>query len=458
MKKIYATPIAKLLVIFLLLCSIGFNIFQSDLSSKAAGLFTKAALKFGFTQALHPHSPSRLIFSNYYTFNFSQVFPAAKNSTQDGVLKPSNSFVGEPPADALSHARYGAIELFNDKLLFVDGDGFSWIINGDIVSNGPFFAVPNHKSEFLKFIKKDFLGKYFGIKDVLVKSSGSSTSEVYVSTTDFDPNKKCYFISVFKNTIDNRTLLINNRDWVKLFETRPCLPKHKNGDFLGQSAGGRLAKGDNGEIYLSTGDFYFDGVNEKNILQKSGNDYGKVLLLPSGNARYSVIAQGLRNPQGLFFFKGFLYESEHGPQGGDEVNLIDIKKRSVDYGWPAATFGVDYGKLEWPLDNKNNNHFLRGFTTPMFSWIPSIGVSNLLGVYESLELVRWNGNLIVSSLKDQSLYRLVFDRQNRVTLLERINVGFRVRDLVQVGNIIYLLEDGDIPTIWKLSVKKDSVY
>lgn len=453
MKKIYATPITKLLFIFLLLCSISFNIFQSDLPSKAIDLFTKAALKFGFTQVLRPDLQPRLIFSNYYTFNFSQAFPVSKNSILSGDVKSTNSFAGEV-SNALSNARYGALELFNNKLLFVDGDGYSWIIEGDIVIQGPFFSIPNHKTEFLKFIKNDFLGKYFGIKDVLVKSSGGSTSEIYVSSTDFDSDMKCYFISVFKNTIDNRSYRMNNKDWVKIFETKPCLPKHVKGDFLGQSAGGRLAKGDNGEIYLSTGDFYFDGVNEKNILQTSENSYGKVLLLPSRNTKQSVIAQGLRNPQGLFFFKGFLYESEHGPQGGDEVNLLDTKKRSIDYGWPAATFGVDYGKLEWPLDNKNNNHFLRGFTTPLFSWIPSIGVSNLLVIYDTSELMRWNNNLIVSSLKDQSLYRLVFDRQDRVILVERINVGIRVRDLVQVGNTIYLLEDGEIPTIWKLSVKK----
>jgi len=399
--------------------------------------------------------PPRFILSNYYAFNFNQVFPKLENSIYNEDVKSSKAFSGSVVTDTMSHSRYGALEMLNGELLFVDGDGYSWLINEKNVTKGPFFAVPNHKSEFLKFIKSDYYGKFFGIKDVLVRPGLGLTSEIYVSTTDFDPIKQCYFISVFKNFIENRNNLNINRDWIKLFESRPCLDKHAISPFLGQSAGGRLAKDDKGNIYLSTGDFYFDGVNDKSILQSKESDYGKVILLPKGQTKPVVIALGLRNPQGLFFFKGSLYESEHGPQGGDEVNLINPKNSEINYGWPTATFGVDYGKFEWPLDAKNTNHLLLNFVTPIFGWIPSIGVSNLLVIDNKTELIRWNENLIVSSLKDQSLYRLLLDKKNSVYLVERINIGFRIRDLVQIGDLIYLLEDSDTPSIWKLSVKKD---
>jgi len=161
----------------------------------------------------------------------------------------------------------------------------------------------------------------------------------------------------------------------------------------------------------------------------------------------------LRNPEGLFYSKGVLFETEHGPQGGDELNLIKINKTNVDYGWPDATFGVNYGVTEWPLDLKNLNHFLRNFSLPMYSWIPSIGASNLLVIDKNSKLSRWNDNLLIAALKDQCLYRLALDEKNRVYLVERINIGFRIRDLIQRGADFYLLEDSLNPSIWKLSLK-----
>lgn len=241
--------------------------------------------------------------------------------------------------------------------------------------------------------------------------------------------------------------------WLKIIETKPCLPKHKVSIFLGQSAGGRLASGSNGDIYLSVGDFYFDGVNEKNILRMNDSDYGKILLLPKGDLPKTVVAQGLRNPEGLFYSNGMLFETEHGPQGGDELNLIKTNKINVDFGWPDASFGVNYGKTEWPFDQKNINHSLQSHSLPMYSWIPSIGVSNLLVIDKNSKISRWNGSLLIAALKDQCLYRLVFDEKNRVYLVERINIGFRIRDLIQRGADFYLLEDSLNPSIWKLSQK-----
>jgi hypothetical protein len=456
MRNYYFKLVLKPLIILVIFISLGMNIYHSGLQNRIDTFIAKVLLKVRITPR-HSDLPSpQLVLSNYYAFNFNQVFPKLENSIYKEDVKSSKAFSGRAITDTMSYSRYGALEMLNGELLFVDGDGHSWLINEKKVTKGPFFAVPNHKSEFLKFIKResDYYGKFFGIKDVLVRPSLGLTSEIYVSTTDFDSAKQCYFISVFKNYIENRNNLNINRDWIKLFESRPCLPRHAISEYLGQSAGGRLAKDDKGNIFLSTGDFYFDGVNAKSILQSKESDYGKIILLPKGKGKAVVIAKGLRNPQGLFFFKGNLYESEHGPQGGDEVNLINPKNSGINFGWPAATFGVDYGKFEWPLDTKNKNHLLLNFITPIFSWIPSIGVSNLLVINNTTELIRWNENLIVSSLKDQSLYRLLLDKKNSVYLVERVNIGIRIRDLLQIGDLIYLLEDSDTPRIWKLSVKK----
>ena len=123
-----------------------------------------------------------------------------------------------------------------------------------------------------------------------------------------------------------------------------------------------------------------------------------------------------------------------------------------DFGWPSATFGTHYGSDHWPLDPNNDHHFTKKYTLPKYTWIPSIGVSNLIEIKKSSILDRWNQNLLIASLKDQSLYRGAFDKDNSIYLMERIKIGFRIRDLIQVNDYIYLLEDSQTPILWKLTL------
>lgn len=424
-------------LIIILLASLSYNFYKSDLYNRIVNLL----IRKDFIHLKNSESDKRIVHSNYYALKLMRIFPPDIKKNDSDIKKYSRSL-------------YGGIEVINDKIFFVDGNGSSFIIDGDYVKLGPELNIPNHKKEFNNFFKNDFISNYFGIKDVLIRSVKSGLSDIYVSTTDFNIDGECYFISVFKNQINDEYKIINN-NWSKIFETKPCLPKHRSGVFLGQSAGGKLAGGIDKNLYLTTGDFYFDGVNDKNILQSNESDYGKVFLLPGGGRPAKPVAQGLRNPQGLYFYDNLLYESEHGPQGGDEVNLIRLNGVNVDYGWPAATFGVNYGTAAWPLDLENKNHFLKNVQLPIYSWIPSIGISNILVVDKLSKFQRWSGNLLVSSLRDKAIYRLALNDKNSVYLVERIEIGFRIRDLVQHKNSIYLLEDCNPPNLWKLSINDD---
>ena len=134
-----------------------------------------------------------------------------------------------------------------------------------------------------------------------------------------------------------------------------------------------------------------------------------------------------------------LFETEHGPQGGDEFNKINLNKR-LNYGWPEASYGVDYETYQWPKDPNNNNHY--SFKEPIYFWTPSIGVSNLDYFENESEFKLWRGDFLISSLRSLSLFRVRMDNLNENLIgIETINLGFRVRDIKIYKDKIYLLED-----------------
>lgn len=343
---------------------------------------------------------------------------------------------------------YGGIDILNSQLFYVDKKGYGWVQN-----DGEFNQVITSPLDLNEESFIESFGAYsalsFGVKDILiVANSENSASTLFVSAVNFNKDQKCYFLSIFMTEISaysNQTT-----EWSNIFDSEPCLDRHTNNTFAGTSAGGRLVYGDN-NIFLSTGDFYFDGVNEIDLTAAPGSHYGKIIKISLNTMGVEIFAKGLRNPQGLFLDKDGIFETEHAPQGGDELNFIGFDQSLKDYGWPNASFGVDYGTKIWPLDPQNKNFKAGDFVAPIMSWIPSIGISNLIRFYSDDGLSRWNGDLLITSLRDKSIYRIKLDGM-RPILIERIEVGFRIRDLIQFNNKIYIQAAGS-KDIWELKEK-----
>ena len=125
---------------------------------------------------------------------------------------------------------------------------------------------------------------------------------------------------------------MNLGPWNEIFSSKPCLkidltePK-----FAAASAGGRIFKYDNENILLTIGDFYSDDVHGPALSQNLKVDYGKILKINLTNKNNEIFSSGHRNPQGLFISKdNNIFSSEHGPAGGDEVNLIYQNKNYGD--------------------------------------------------------------------------------------------------------------------------------
>jgi cytochrome c2 len=121
-----------------------------------------------------------------------------------------------------------------------------------------------------------------------------------------------------------------------------------------------------------------------------------------------------------------IWTTEHGPQGGDELNLI---VEGGNFGYPLAVYGTSYTSKDWPSAERVGFH--DGYVEPAFAWLPSVGLSNLVqvtGFYPA-----WESDLLIATLKTQSLLRVRI-RNDRVVFVEAIRFGDRIRDIDQLGN------------------------
>lgn len=258
------------------------------------------------------------------------------------------------------------------------------------------------------------------------------------SYTYWDPQQNCAAFRVASVALPQDWAQAREEDWQVDFETRPCLQfrADKNKPFSGHQAGGRLLPLAVGKLLVTVGDYKFDGLHAQDYPQDPAIDYGKLFEIDLASGARRMISMGHRNPQGLMRDRaGRIWATEHGPQGGDELNLIEEGR---NYGWPLVTLGTGCGGCGWQLEGRHD-----GFTPPVYSWIPSIGVSNLIELQGFAP--EWDGDVLVGSLVGQSLRRLRLEN-GRVLYDEVIAMGDRIRDLVQDadGSVLLWTDSGKL--------------
>jgi len=148
-------------------------------------------------------------------------------------------------------------------------------------------------------------------------------------------------------------------------------------------------------------------------------------------------ASGFRTPYGMAFSPtGELWEVEHGPRGGDELNLIEKGK---NYGWPLVSFGQNYNGV--PIPNPDTRPDL---TMPVIYWVPVIAPGNLMFYHGTQTFPQWNGSGFISGLSTMTLNRIVFDGHGGAKTAERWDVGHRIRDVEQgPDGSLWMLEDAN---------------
>lgn len=191
-----------------------------------------------------------------------------------------------------------------------------------------------------------------------------------------------------------------------------------------ENGAGRLAAEAPDKIYLSVGDYM---ITSPKVSQDPSSSFGKIIEINLDTKSTRTISLGHRNPEGLVRTKsGALLSTEHGPRGGDELNLIT---EGANYGWPNVSLGTGYSGYDSESQSNAGDH--SGYTSPIFAWLPSIGSSNLIEI-EGFD-PRWNGDLLVASLKATSLFRLRLEG-TKVLYAEPIWIGQRIRDIAQLKN------------------------
>lgn len=202
-----------------------------------------------------------------------------------------------------------------------------------------------------------------------------------------------------------------------------------------------------------------DGFDLREQAQVKANHFGSIVRVtdsgkvPSDNpfvdddsAQPEIFSIGHRNPQSIAYdpIDKKIYASEHGPRGGDEVNLIEAGN---NYGWPIATYGIDYsGARISPYET------YPGTVQPLKYWTPSIGPSGMT-VYRGDMFAEWQGDIFVTALIDQNIVRL--DMENGAVVGTQdlfAEIGDRPRD-IRTGpdGALYILSEGESGKIWRVS-------
>jgi glucose/arabinose dehydrogenase len=161
---------------------------------------------------------------------------------------------------------------------------------------------------------------------------------------------------------------------------------------------------------------------------------------------------GHRTPYGLAFSPtGELWEVEHGPRGGDELNLI---VKGKNYGWPLVGYAPNYNGVPIPHPDTRPE-----FAKPAIYWVPVVAPGNLMFYRGKQTFPQWDGNGFIAGLGTQSLTRVLFDGKGGAKLAERWSIGKRVRDVAEAPDgSLWLLEDANVGALIHVTPKQSATH
>ena len=276
--------------------------------------------------------------------------------------------------------------------------------------------------------------------------------DIAVHPADKGPNPRVYMTMASGTQEANRTVLVQGVfDGKRVHGVRAIFTASpsKSG---GQHFGSRIVFLKDGTLLMSIGDGGNPPARVGEMLardqaQNVRSHNGAILRLTAegqaapgnplagkGGALPELWSIGHRNIQGMVVDpQGRVWASEHGPRGGDELNLIEGGK---NYGWPLQSYGLDYQTRE-PV----GKHVVPGMVQPLVAWSPSPGASGLAW-YTGQAFPAWRGSLFSGGLATEDIRRVAFDAQGKVAKQERLDIGKRVRDVRQgPDGQLYVLTD-----------------
>lgn len=286
-----------------------------------------------------------------------------------------------------------------------------------------------------------------GVPPVYFAPSGQSGLFDVLPDPDFATNRTIFLVYAQGDRSANATRVARATlagDTLEVLEVIFTVEPMKR---LPQHFGGKLIFLPDGTLLLTTG----EGFNYREAAQDTSSLLGKTVRIntdgsiPADNpfadgieGHPAVWTWGHRNPQGLVLdpVSGTVYEHEHGPRGGDELNILHP---GTNYGWPAITYGMDYsGAYVSPFTEHP------GMAQPVKYWVPSIAPSGL-AIYYGEKFPQWRGSLLVGALVDREVRRLTLKGQGVIeeeALFSELES--RIRDVrVAPDGSVYLVTDGE---------------
>jgi len=327
-----------------------------------------------------------------------------------------------------SHASF-YVDKFENNLFILSSFGILAHTNFPNVNETiKFTPIKTNLDSFLD--SEDIVNGHLGsvsYKDIFIVDQ-----KIYISFTN-KINKNCWNTSVLEGKIN-----YNYVSFEKFFEPKQCIdPFNMDDAFATLQSGGRIVEYNKNNILLSIGDY-----KNRSLAQDKNSIFGKVLKINLINKDYKIVSMGHRNIQGLYYDKkkDYMIMTEHGPKGGDEININKNPLTTLkNYGWPISSYGDHYGNTEsniykfrvdkYPL---RKSHKKYNFEEPIKYFNPSIAPSEVVKINEN--------KFVIGSMKNNYLYFLELDSDLKLKNLQNIELSERIRDLNydKKSNILFL--------------------
>ena len=271
----------------------------------------------------------------------------------------------------------------------------------------------------------------FAINDIAVLSESATSARLLISYPRLASSGSCVEIAIDELDYDRKRQRIKFvSNW---FISKPCVPISAV-----QHTAGRFAVIDKNSVYVTIGDLGYSEIDNRS---KRG-DLGSIFKLSAKSA--VRVSQGHRNPQGIVLFdKRTLLAAEHGPRGGDEINVIEV---GGDYGWPFVSYGQPYGSGDYVRPGITGSH--PGYIEPIKYWVPSIAPTELVQL-PAQGWGDWGRALVLGTLREEVLVFMKVSDTFEVGEGVQVDMGDRIRDLELLSNgaLLATTDSGKLITV-----------
>ena len=270
------------------------------------------------------------------------------------------------------------------------------------------------------------------VKNLLIKNN-----KIYVSY-EKKVKDKCFTNAILVSNLKFEKIIFS-----EFFDTNECQP------FFHHQVGGNLSDFKDNKILMTIGDFESYEVQGNNNPQNINSLIGKIISIDETTREYKILSMGHRNPQGLYYDKehNIIYSTEHGPQGGDEINVNTSPDGEIkNYGWGISSYGEHYGfpntdnSEKYKIAPLHKSHAKYGFIEPLKYFTHSIAPTQIIKTEKFIKIP--NKNIIYVGAMGytykngrRSIHQFILDTDLKIEQHNIMPVGERVRDMIYVEEL-----------------------